>query len=144
MNSNQIIDWISKNKEWLFSGIAVTITVPLIKGLYGRLIRTPTSKPNQMRQPDRLNGVIDITSNRSRVNPVFYSRRFKSTPYLNLKLMGVAGDLEVLDQRPDGFEFTVSIQSKVRNPLELPPLPSARGPHVVWEAEGQFQVDLPT
>jgi hypothetical protein len=51
MNSTDLVNWILKNKEWLFSGVGVVLVVFLLRWLYGKLdflppaVTVPEPKP---------------------------------------------------------------------------------------------------
>jgi hypothetical protein len=116
-------------------GLALVFLVAtIVLHLYHRADSNETSKLN------RLTGTIDISSLGERAKSVFYAKKFKSPPYLNLRLMYEIGDIEILEQRADGFKFKVSIRRIVRAPRELPLGPmSGPIPYIEWAAEGEFE-----
>lgn len=116
------------------------------------LYRSNRSKPNEppshsnINEPtgfNRLTGTIDLSSigNPEKPIQVFYAKKFKSTPCLDLRLRYALGKLEIVEQRSDGFSFIVSWKKDPSLERLLPPGPGQprRDPSVAWFVEGEFQ-----
>jgi hypothetical protein len=122
-------NYILENKQWIFSGIGVSVLifiVATVRYLVGRLnsVQEPSKTQKSSGTVQTGSFVIDVGAHD--VMEIFYPTPFKSPPYLKVWCSSGGIGLQIKDQRSDGFL--------------LEPYGSGWGSHagitVVWEAQG--------
>lgn len=104
----QILEYIVKNKEWIFSGVGVLLlsaTFLFARNLVNRSRSRNKSKEASERDTTTLRGAVAIPLDAGKIHNVFYPRKFQSPPFLTVKLVGGRLGFDLVEQRSDGFKI---------------------------------------
>lgn len=71
-------------------------------------------------------GTMEISNRRDDVLEVFYAKPFRTPPNLNVRFTKGSGEIELVEQRADGFRFKTRTVSYI----------SVEGAHIEWLATG--------
>jgi hypothetical protein len=131
-----IIDYIAKNKEWIFSGIGVLLLSALfwfVRSLWSKSLSRKKSEPVDASSTKTLKGIVTIPLESEKSYEVFYPRKFQNPPFLTIKCISGRMGVDVIEQRNDGFRL-----STYRGGYS-----TDGGIKVEWVAEGEFEANLP-
>jgi hypothetical protein len=127
----QILEYIVKNKEWIFSGIGVLLLSATF--LFGRNLLNKyrsRNKPKEANERDTtiLRGTVTIPLDSGKVHNVFYPRKFQTPPFLTVNLVSGRLGFDLVEQRSDGFKISTYGGGHA----------SGNGVKIEWMAEGEF------
>ena len=127
----QILEYIAKNKEWIFSGIGVlflSATFLFVRNLLNK--SRPRNRPEEPNPPNTkvLRGNITLPLGSDKAHSVFYPRRFQNPPFLTVHFVRGRIGLDLVEQRSDGFKISTHSGGWA----------SGDGVEIEWVAEGEF------